>query len=410
MAIVARKRKSGVTFYVTFSWNGKQVWERVGTHRREAETVERKRLKELKDGTYTPQATSRTVTVGQYAEVWGKTRVNAYGADERAIIRRVVEPRPWLTDLPLADARPRHFDRLVAELKAQGLADKSISNVIGVMKLIFNRAIRAELCTVQPVVLEPGTLKRGRKREPETYTVAEALVLTRHHAIPWPIRVLNAMCLFGGLREGEACGRRWGDLKQTAGPLMLMSVHDQYDRKPLKTERARSVPVHPDLAAVLTEWMRDGFELYTQRKPEPEDLIVPNTSRRAKVPNHTRSSYYKQFIRSAEAARVRPRSLHSTRHTFISLCRRGGARKDVLERVTHNARGDVLDGYTHFDWQPVCEAVLCLSLDAQQGPQPRGENPEETPLLNGSVGATLTLDSPPVSHSAPASIPGASTS
>ena len=31
-------------------------------------------------------------------------------------------------------------------------------------------------------------------------------------------------------------------------------------------------------------------------------------------------------------------------------------------RVTHNACGDVVDGYTHFDWAPLCEAVLCLRL------------------------------------------------
>jgi hypothetical protein len=44
------------------------------------------------------------------------------------------------------------------------------------------------------------------------------------------------------------------------------------------------------------------------------------------------------------------------------MCRRGGARKDVLEKVTHNAQGDVVDAYTHWDWTPLCEAVLCLQM------------------------------------------------
>jgi hypothetical protein len=44
------------------------------------------------------------------------------------------------------------------------------------------------------------------------------------------------------------------------------------------------------------------------------------------------------------------------------LARRGGARKDVLERITHNASGDIIDRYTTFDWLPLCEAVSCLKI------------------------------------------------
>lgn len=56
------------------------------------------------------------------------------------------------------------------------------------------------------------------------------------------------------------------------------------------------------------------------------------------------------------------RRTHDTRHTFISLTRRDGARKEILERVTHNAAGDIVDSYTTFDWEPLCEAVACLRL------------------------------------------------
>lgn len=34
---------------------------------------------------------------------------------------------------------------------------------------------------------------------------------------------------------------------------------------------------------------------------------------------------------------------HDTRHTFISLARRGGAQKEVVERITHNSAGDIVD-------------------------------------------------------------------
>jgi hypothetical protein len=66
-----------------------------------------------------------------------------------------------------------------------------------------------------------------------------------------------------------------------------------------------------------------------------------------------------------DSGMAKNRTLHSSRHTFITMCRRGGARKDVLEKVTHNAKGDIVDAYTHWDWNPLCEAVLCLQLGSQ---------------------------------------------
>ena len=55
---------------------------------------------------------------------------------------------------------------------------------------------------------------------------------------------------------------------------------------------------------------------------------------------------------------------HALRRYFITYARRGGARKDMLERVTHNASGDILDVYTDADgiWPALCEAVLCLKV------------------------------------------------
>jgi integrase len=395
MAVVTRKRKSGAVYFAVREWQGRQVSERVGSSKREAEIRDRAMAKEIKAGTYQPPEHRKSSTVAEYAVAWGSIRKNASAVDERALLRLYVLSRPWLAGRRLDEVRPADVDRWVTELKAETkpdgsrrLTDKTIANAVGALRQMFAQAFREDRCLRQPVTLAPGTLKRSRTEEPETYTPAEVLVLTRHHAIPWPIRVLNALCLFTGMREGEACGRRWRDLSETAGSLPAVAIRDQYNGRPLKTERPRLAPIHPELQAVLEAWAAEGFELLTGRKPEPDDFIVPNVSKWATKPCHTKSSYYKAFVRFAEAAGVRPRTLHSTRHTFISLCRRGGARKDVLERVTHNARGDIVDRYTHLDWEPLCEAVLCLHLDArptlQRGIGSGGDSGGDPPALEGT--------------------------
>lgn len=415
MAVVARKRKGFTTFYAVNEWLGKQVAEPVGRNRRDAETRDRAMKREIAAGTYRPPGETKSVTIGQYATAWGAARTNAYGSDERGVIRKHIASAVELAALRLDEATPTHVARWVADLKrkpgrkGRAMSDKTIANVVGVLHQVFEQAIREDRCSRNPVNLAPGTLRRRPKDEVEPYTVAEAVVLTRHQAIPWPIRVLNALGLFAGLRKGEACGRRWRDLDDAPRPLPSMTVKSQYEGQKLKTDRYRVVPLHPELQVVLAAWAELGFELYTGRKPTPDDFIVPNASARAKAPMHTESSYYKLFCRTAPLAGVTPRTVHATRHTFISLCRRGGARSDVLERVTHNAAGQIIDRYTHFDWAPLCEAVSCLRLDARPELHPVGGNGGNQGSPQTCSQAPRLLDSSNSEASASASIPDAST-
>jgi len=423
MAVVGRKRKRGpVVYYAVNDWPqkpglNKQQAEKIGTSKRDAEVRDRAMKKEIAAGTYQPPQHRVRPTLGGEASNFLAQRTNSYAEDERRIWRLYIEPRTWLTELPLDDVSPtKHIDRLVAELRAEKkpdgsrrLSDKSIANALGLLTLIFKAAVRAERCVRNPVVLAPRALRRAPTVEKEIYTAAELVVLMQHHTIPWPIRVLNALCGLGGFREGEACGLRWRDLDLASAPLASLAVSSQYGGKKLKTERPRVVPVHPALRELLEVWAGEGFQLYACRQPTPDSYIVPNTSRRSQAEHHTRSSYYKAFVRSAEAAGVRPRSLHSLRHTMITLARRGGARKDVIERVTHNARGDIVDRYTHLDWLPLCEAVSSIKLDAHPDSQRTLPNPAETRGPPEVVTPQLPQHTPQKPPSQLGSIPGAFT-
>ena len=70
---------------------------------------------------------------------------------------------------------------------------------------------------------------------------------------------------------------------------------------------------------------------------------------------------------------------------FITYARRGGARKDMLERV-RNATGDILDVYTDPDgiWPALCEAMLCFKVQ-----WPRRDNVVPLPLATDISGDKL---------------------
>jgi hypothetical protein len=103
-----------------------------------------------------------------------------------------------------------------------------------------------------------------------------------------------------------------------------------------------------------------AFELTNGRRPTSKDWIVPR--RRAPERTHTKSSAYKAFKAACEVLGIEARSRHAMRHTMITWARRGGADRDVLEKITHNARGQIIDAYTHWDWEPLCRMAM-LKLD-----------------------------------------------
>lgn len=383
MAVVQRKLRGGrVVYWVKFVHLGKDVWERSGSDKRAAKALDAQRKREVAAGTYRPGSSSAT-TVKTWFERWLAGRTNRTVENDRALVERHVLGRDWFNALPLRDAHRRHVLQLVEEMRREKrLGEKSIATVIGVVLACLRRA-EFEGLAFDKFDLPRGTLTRktapGNRRKP--YQRDEVSKILGHGYQRPDVRVFLALLFYTGMREGEVCGRRWRDLDRSPSPLAALSVHSQYDDQPLKGDdrditRPRMVPVHPELQEILEAWRTDGFELVHCRKPTPEDFIVPQSD----GTNHTKSSGYKLFQRALVAAGVANRSLHSTRHTFVSIARSNGARPDVLERVTHNASGETIDDYTTFEWRALCEAVARVDFDVD-------------PIANRAVFGLQSLDS-----------------
>jgi integrase len=386
MAVVPRKRKNGIVYFVANRCNGRVQFERVGPDKREATRRDAAMKKEIAAGTYVGKPTGAT-TVGAFAAEWFANRRNRSVETEEAWWdNHVIGRAKWFTEMKMEDVRPAHVLRLITFLRkpyvsaanqTRGrevmLSEKSIFNIIGVLSTMFRDGRIAGLMTVNACELPRGTLnKRTKKRRP--YSAEVVRMLTTDERILPAERMFLTLLFYTGTREGEACGLRWRDWDRKPEPLGSLLVEKQYEGALLKTEKdnlgeaTRVVPVHPFLEAALDMWWREGFEHVYCRKPTPDDFVVPCRARhRSGAPykerflaHHTRSSAYKLFRRTLAVVGVENQALHATRNTFISLARRAGARADVLERVTHNASGDVIDVYTDFDWAPLCEAVNCF--------------------------------------------------
>jgi integrase len=358
MAIVGRTNAKGETIYwIVFSHAGKPVWERVGPNRRKAELAEVKRKKQVKRGEYTHGGFTPATSFGRWIEHWCESRQTRNAKREVNSLRRHVLTRTWLARTALHDLRPRHMTRLADELVAAGISAKTAANIYGVVRTCVRDARMLELVTQGDVCLIPRDRFEHVPRVRGTYSREEIVALCSR-ATPMAARMWAAIAFFTGARQGEVCGLRWADWDESALPLGCLTIERQYDGQPLKTakrlgQRARRVPVHPILASLLRQW-RSDFEIVHKRPPRADDPLVPNK----KLQHQTSSASYKGWRRACKELGVESRTVHATRHTFVSFCRRGGALSDRLERITHNAKGTVIDQYTHYDWVPLCDVVL----------------------------------------------------
>ncbi len=359
MAVVPRKRANGTVYGVSTSWGGRKYWELVGPNRREAESVDKLRRREVKAGTYRPGEPSEGVSVRTFALGWLEKRTNRSAENDHSLVTRHVLSVDWFAGMPLRDVTPGNVDDLVAHLSKGKLAPKSVSLVMGLVRVMLRDATKRGHFRTTPYMVERGVLKRsGVKRFP--YTVTEAAALMNK---PVPDRELmwNVIAFFTGARCGEVCGLKWGDWDQNPTPLGALVIERQYGGEVLKTERPRIVPVH-NLLAVMLGWWRDQWPFYFLRKPTADDLIVPRMVA-GDIEPLTKSAAYKAWLRSCKAAGVTNRSVHSTRHTFITVARRNGADKEAVELVTHNPKGTIVDRYTTREWAELCRAVACVNYE-----------------------------------------------
>jgi hypothetical protein len=82
----------------------------------------------------------------------------------------------------------------------------------------------------------------------------------------------------------------------------------------------------------------------------------------------------KQLRADLDLLKFRQRRGHDLRRTFITLAQVDGARRDLLEAMTHGPRGDIISVYTTFPWPALCAEVAKLQIELRSGAVLDGES------------------------------------
>ncbi len=396
---------------------GERVQERAGATIEEAQRHLRDRERSVAAGTYQRSGGTGERTIETYARAWIEHRraegVRSVAREEQMLRDHIT---PHIGSVRLSELRPRDVAAWIRKL-AGSLSPKSIRNVHGVLSAMFARARFDELVSDNPAKgLPRGVLpKNTRSRKVGAWTRAECATLISHSAISDDRRVGYAVAVFTGARCGEVAGLRWRDIDTQATPLWRWALRTQYDGQPLKGHgreggNPRDIPIHPELRALLELWKADGWARCMRRHPKPDDFVCPRETGAV----HSKQSLGSKAIhRHAAVAGLSSegRDFHSLRRAMITLCRTDGAREEILERITHNASGSMVDQYTYFGWEALCEAVSCLRLRPEViAPAiPLDARPAVTPAVtSGGIGgkiAAIYMEAPGVEASSQARSP-----
>ena len=403
-----RWRASSHRYEVSFSVRGERFQRDVGRRYdrptregfEDAKRERRRLMREAKSGTL--DAATRP-TFARFAEGWLERRHDVRSvADDRVRLERHVIPvigSKRLDAITTADMLDLLATlRTKKSARGEPLSKNSLRNIWANVVTVMKEARARGHCDRNPCDDVPESLRPRKARRHEVqrgyFSEAEVESLLSDPSVPTDRRTFYALMLLGGMRFGEAAGLTWADYNPDAKPLGHIRLTRQWNDQAgaytgLKGKRnepgpPRDVPVHPLLAELLEEWRTGarGFAFHVGRLPGLDDPIVP--SRRAR--NRTLRHGLRKLRQDCERAGVTPRTQHECRNTFATLAQAHGAPEAWVRRITHNASGDVLAGYTGDHWPAMCRAVACLPIRRRRPaevialPRAAGDGPVAFPV------------------------------
>ena len=238
--------------------------------------------------------------------------------------RARLKPTTFATYSAIADChlRPALGSRPVGELKndeilaflgreAQKYAPATVRGVANVLRAVLDRAVKHG-CRVSPHACRCPAASKPRI---SVFSPAELARLTDALGPAPEGKDLGLLiCLSTGLRVGEICALRWGDIDKAASTLSVRRTLSRiraeggqggtvlYLGRPKSAESARQIPLPSRLSALLSK-----------RRGEEGCFVLSGTARPTEP--RTMQRHFKAVL---EGCGLEYRNFHSLRHTFAT--------------------------------------------------------------------------------------------
>ena len=299
-------------------------------------------------------ATMPPPTLGRVADKWLEhlkgTVKDSTWSNYAAIIRKYIPPELALT--PVTRVSAEDIDSLLRRaaqpLGRKGLSASRLSCISTVMKAIFDYAVTLGLCEQR---YRPGRrMRAGTRRDAASPLNNEEQHILEQQLLAegGPVCTGILLCLYTGLRIGELCAMRWGDVsiaertvhvRRTVQRIRVLDAGPCEPRirlvfgEPKSASSRRDVPIPEFLAGLLQPL-----------EAEPEAYLLTGSAERFMEPR-TIKNRFRSVLDSAGLRRV---NFHVLRHTLATNCVSLGCdAKALSELLGHADVGMTMNTYVH---------------------------------------------------------------
>lgn len=307
---------------------------------------------------------------------------------------------PQFGSSPITDVSTAHIEGLAGAMLKNGLAPKTVRNVMTFLHSVFEHAIDRDAISENPVrrATRPGRRRQGDTNPDLQFLTIEELdaviraipdeVVARTPAptrrgrkgpAPPPppdllgpvLRVVVLAAAMTGLRQGELLGLRWRDVDWGAQRVRVRSTfvrgeHSAAGKSELSTRR--SVPMTDRLARELDRWSRrsdyNGDDELVFAHPQTGNPL-------------DRSKVTRRFQDACRTAGVREVRFHDLRHTFATRLAASGQPIRTIQEFLGHADSKTTQIYAHYA-PSEHEVEIVNAAFASDAMAPEAEEPSES--------------------------------
>ncbi|WP_311337095.1 tyrosine-type recombinase/integrase [Campylobacter ureolyticus] len=216
-------------------------------------------------------------------------------------------------------------DNAVEKMLNKGLNPVTIRSYFNPIRLAFDIAFRQDIITKNPIILPK--MRKKDKKEVKPYNLFQVANLLNN--ADDELKTFLYFAFYTGARSGEILALKWGDI--TDDYIVISKTKNATTKKigTPKNGKERKVIILNELKKHISTLTRGG---------DNESLF-----------KNRYKAYLDRFKKLCEELGYSEQGLHSTRHTFISLC--AGAKVDltlVQKMVGHSNLNMIMSVYTHY--------------------------------------------------------------
>ena len=268
---------------------------------------------------------------------------------------------PALGKRTLAQLRPQHVQRMVADKAASGLSARTVEIIWSVLYRALKVAVRWELVATNAA--ETVTPPRPQKKDVEVFAVDETRkVLDASEDVRNGVAFVLALTT--GMRRGEVLGLRWSDIDTAAGTLRVSRSLQRIGKVLVvgepKSDRSRRTVRLSKLAIKALERHRASQaveRLAAGPNWRDEGYVIATATGGPVEPRNLLRGWANLLV----ACELAPRALHVARHSAASLMLSEGVPlKTVQDTLGHSTMQLTADLYGHLmpgDDQRVADAM-----------------------------------------------------